>query len=184
MVKVALTPLSESEFIFLLNKHNHANYLKGGSLSDINIFRSRKKIQRGRGIFSIISNLGRRALPFLSKYILPVAKEFGKGVITDVLGGENLKSSFKKRGRQSAKSLGERIISGKGKKRKMSKKKRQKKVKKKRGAGKKKAKTRKQVKSGNGKRRKYKKRKLRKGKVLKKKKRRSCHSYMTDIFSK
>ena len=43
MVKVALTPLSESEFIFLLNKHNHANYLKGGSLSDINIFRSKKK---------------------------------------------------------------------------------------------------------------------------------------------
>ena len=135
MVKVALTPLSESEFIFLLNKHNHANFLKGGSLSDIDIFRSRKKIQRGRGIFSIISNLGRRALPFLSKYVLPIAKEFGKGLISDVLGGQTIKSSFKKRGRESVKSLGQRIISGKGKKRRMSK---QKKPKIKRGGSKKK----------------------------------------------
>ena len=191
MVKVALTPLSESEFIFLLNKHNHANFLKGGSLSDIDIFRSRKKIQRGRGIFSIISNLGRRALPFLSKYVLPVAKEFGKGLISDVLGGQTIKSSFKKRGRESVKSLGQRIISGKGKKRRMSKQKKQKKQKKpkiKRGGSMKKRKRRKikrkkQAKRGKGKT-KQNRRKLRKPKIVKKKKRRSCHSYMTDIISK
>ena len=182
MVKVALTPLSESEFIFLLNKHNHVNYLRGGSLRDINIFRSRKRIQRGYGIFSIIANLGRRALPYLSKYVFPIAKEIGKGVITDMIDGQSLKSSFKKRGKDGLKTLGERIVSGKGKKRKNKiKMRKKKKSRSKRGSGNKKLKIRKrkkQVKSGKGK-----KQKVRKKKIVKKKKRRSCHSYMTDIFS-
>ena len=184
MVKVALTPLSESEFISLLNKHNHVNYLRGGSLKDINIFRSRKKVQRGNGIFSIISNLGRRALPYVSKYLLPVAKDFGKAVITDVLGGQTLKSSLKKRGKEGIKSIGKQIIGGKGKKRaNKSRIRKRKKMKIKRGTGKKKSKSnkrkKKQVKKGKGKKQKPRKNKL----VKKKKKRRSCHSYMTDIFS-
>ena len=185
MVKVALTPLSESEFISLLNKHNHVNYLRGGSLKDINIFRSRKKVQRGNGIFSIISNLGRRALPYLSKYLLPVAKDFGKAVITDVLGGQTLKSSLKKRGKEGVKSLGKQIIGGKGKKKRANKSRirKRKKMKIKRGTGKKKSKSnkrkKKQVKKGKGKKQKPRKNKL----VKKKKKRRTCHSYMTDIFS-
>ena len=184
MVKVALTPLSESEFISLLNKHNHVNYLRGGSLKDINIFRSRKKVQRGNGIFSIISNLGRRALPYLSKHLLPVAKDFGKAVLTDVLGGQTLKSSLKKRGKEGIQSIGERIIGGKGKKRaNKSRIRKRKKMKIKRGSGKKKSKSnkrkKKQVKKGKGKKQKPRKNKI----VKKKKKRRSCHSYMTDIFS-
>ena len=114
MVKIGLRSLTESEFLSLL-KHQNENISVKGGYRDIDIFKSQRRIRSGGSIFSFLGNIGRKALPFISKYILPSVKELGKGVVTDVIKGENIKHSIKKRGKQSLKRLGARVLSGKGK---------------------------------------------------------------------
>merc|ERR1712105_395722 len=74
------------------------------------------KLSRGRGLWSILSQVGRRALPFLKEWVLPSAREYGKNVFSDVMAGRALKSSLKTRGKESLKNIGSRIVTGKGSK--------------------------------------------------------------------
>merc|ERR1712033_130028 len=74
------------------------------------------KLARRRGLWSILSQVGRKALPFLKEWVLPSAKEYGKNVLSDVMAGRVLKSSLKTRGKESLKNIGSRIMSGKGSK--------------------------------------------------------------------
>merc|ERR1712121_420119 len=90
---------------------------------DINIFRRYRpnRLSKGQGLWSILSQIGRRALPFLKKWVLPSAKEYGKNVLSDVRAGRALKASLKTRGKESLKNIGSRIMTGKGSKKRKKK---------------------------------------------------------------
>ena len=115
MVLIPVTPLGEREFDSLVRQ----NLVAGEGYNDISIFRTyRQPIIRGNGILSLISKYGRKALPFIRNFIFPSAKEFAKNVATDVIEGNSLKSSVRKRGESSLKQIGKRILGGSGKTRK------------------------------------------------------------------
>ena len=137
MVLSPYLPLSQNEFDSLLKKQNRL--LVSGE-GNINIFRRYRPSKRGNGVISFLSKYGRYALPFLKKIILPSAKDFSKNVVSDVIAGNSLKSTLKKRGKQSLKDVGNRILSGagrRGRKRKTSSLKRRKKRKSRVGRGRK-----------------------------------------------
>ena len=124
MVKLALRDLSESEFLSLIRNHGGNISVRGG-YRDIDIFKSHRHVKSGSGILSLLGNIGRRALPFISKYILPSVRDLGQNVTSDVIGGQNFKQSIKRRGKETLKRLGARVLSGKGRgkrKRKQSRK--------------------------------------------------------------
>lgn len=190
MVKIAFRGLTESEFISLLKNINGGYSVKGG-YRDIDIFRSNRKVHRGGGILSILGNIGRRALPFLTKYILPTARDIGRGVASDLIGGQNFKQSVKRRGKAGLKQLGERVLSGKGRighRKSLISSRRKMKVAK-RGSGGKRKKTLKGTKRitkrqpKGGKRKKVKGIKKRKSTSKRRHNRKGCKSKFSDIFS-
>ena len=116
MVAIAFKTLSEQDFNALSN--SFSPIISGQGQGDINIFRRYRnnKLARGRGLWSIMSQVGRKALPFLKEWVLPSAKEYGKNVLSDDMAGRVLKSSLKTRGKESLKKIGSRIVKGKGSK--------------------------------------------------------------------
>lgn len=84
----------------------------GGSLSDIQTFKSPIYYQRGSGIFSVLGSIARRSLPFLRKYILPAAGELIYGLSNDVSERKNIKDSIKRRSMEAIKKIGTRVYKG------------------------------------------------------------------------
>ena len=113
MVKVALSPLSEHDFIQILIKQNVYKNLRGNGLGNINIFHTKRKKLRGHGILSTITNLWKMLLPTVKKYLLPAAGRFASGVLKDVSVGKQFKESVKSRAK-NIKRVGLQILSGKG----------------------------------------------------------------------
>lgn len=73
-------------------------------------------VQKGHGLGSILSGLFRTALPVLKKVGATVGKEALKGgldVASDVMGGDSLKQSLKRRARERGQSFLGRVASGK-----------------------------------------------------------------------
>lgn len=114
MVFLPYLPLSQNEFESIIRQQNRLLVSGDGH---INIFRRYRPAKRGNGVFSFLSKYGRYALPFLKKFILPSAKDFSKNVVTDMIAGNSLKATLKKRGKESLKDVGNRILSGAGRKR-------------------------------------------------------------------
>ena len=78
----------------------------------INVFRGRR-FQRGHGIGGVLKGLFRSAMPLIkkgAKSLGNLALETGAQVAKDVMAGENIKSSVKRRGKQAGKTLVERAI--------------------------------------------------------------------------
>ena len=135
-MRVKYQTLGEREFLELL-KDSRGLLTYGNGLNDINVFKRHKltkasgNLNVGHGIFAnILAKYGPRIVPFIKKYLLPVAKQMGTNVASDVLSGKvSLKSSLKNRGKESIKHVGSKIIRGDGhyitrkKKRKISKRK-------------------------------------------------------------
>ena len=118
-MRVTFTPPSETEFkqLFLSSPLK-----KGGGLEDINIFQPRGiPHRRGSGIFSILTGVAKKVLPFLMKAAKPAAQEFGSSVVRDILKKKSLRQSLKKNGIKALKKTGMRIVRGSGrvKKKKM-----------------------------------------------------------------
>jgi hypothetical protein len=92
---------------------------RGGTNFDV-IFKAPSRRHTGRGFGAIASFVGRTVLPFLKriilprakatakKYILPAAKTALKSTVSDIVKGENVKNSVKKR----ALEAGERVFRG------------------------------------------------------------------------
>ena len=115
MVKVLLPRPTEREFAHILNTYNNNGILRGGSLEDIDIFRSpRRRRLRGAGFFDIISRIGKFMLPAVKNILIPTGANIASGVLKDVSKGKNIKQSLKKRTKQSLKQVGSRILHGKG----------------------------------------------------------------------
>ena len=112
-MRVTFTPPSETEFkqLFLSSPLK-----KGGGLEDINIFQPRGiPHRRGSGIFSILTGVAKKVLPFLMKAAKPATREFGSSVVRDVLKKKSLRQSLKKNGIKALKKTGMRIVRGSGK---------------------------------------------------------------------
>ena len=114
MVKISLRPLSEQEFVDILNGQYNA-LLKGGTLADIDVFRVSKLPMRGSGFMDIMSSIGKFFLPAVRKILAPAATNFACGLVDNISQGKNFKSSLKTRGLEGLKRIGTRILSGKGK---------------------------------------------------------------------
>jgi hypothetical protein len=113
------------EFLILFSK---ADKIRGGNLSDIQTFQSPVYFQRGSGIFSVISGLVRRTLPFLRRVILPAVANMGRDMALDFAEKRDMKKSVKERGIIAVKRIGEKIIRGGVKKRRKNRKKKRVKV--------------------------------------------------------
>ena len=113
-MRVTFVPPSESEFKHLFLS---SPLKKGGGLEDINIFRPQGiPHRRGSGIFSVISGVAKKILPFLMKAAKPAAQEFGSSVVRDVLRKKKpLRQSLKKNGLKALKKTGMRLVRGSGK---------------------------------------------------------------------
>ena len=120
-MRIPFHPLSESEFEQLLKSDEaYAYTTRGHGLSDINVFSTRRRrLQHGHGFFkNLIAKYGPKLIPMVKKYLFPATKRFASNIASDVLNGEKLKTSLKKRGREAAKDLALHVMSGKGLKRK------------------------------------------------------------------
>ena len=116
-MRVAYTTLNEKDFLRSLQYSQHHPILSvGNGLGDITIFRKHRPLHRGTGpLTNIIFRYGSKLLPYLQKYLWPVAKEFGKNVAKDVMSGEtSFKKSLRHRGKESLKDVGKRILRGGG----------------------------------------------------------------------
>ena len=109
MVIIAFKTLSEHEFNKISN--SFSPIISGHGQTDISIFRRYRpnSLSRGRGLLSILSQVGRRVLPFLKEWVLPSAREYSKNVLSDVMEGKTLKSSLKSRGKESLKNIGTKL---------------------------------------------------------------------------
>ena len=188
MPAIAFRNLSQSEFDYSLKTQSNGNYLLGGSIRDIDIFKSNARL-RGGSIFSILASVGRRVLPFLSRYVAPVAKSVGKNIVTDVIEGRDIKTSLKRRGIDGVKEVGSRILRGGKRKRKYKRKvagsrmkrKRKKIVKRKQGGGRKKRIPSRKKKGGVSSKKRKRKTNVKRRKITKVKKRKTSHC-TPDIF--
>ena len=92
-------------------------FLRSGSgkgASDIQIYRPGLR-SRGRGLLGVISTQAKKALPFLSNYILPEAGLFLHGLMQDVSHGKGVKKSLlKSKTKKTAKRVISRVARGKG----------------------------------------------------------------------
>lgn len=84
---------------------------RGAGLSDIRVF-DRRHV-RGGGFLSFLTGLARKATPFLLKTIMPAALTMGQNVLQDVNTGQGtLKESIRKRGIETLKSIGPKLMAG------------------------------------------------------------------------
>ena len=171
MVIIAFKTLSEQEFNSISN--SFSPIISGHGQGDINVFRRYKpKFSRDQGLLSILSQIGKRALPFLKEWVLPSAKEYGKNVLTDVISGKTLKSSLKSRGKESLQNIGKKIMGSGSRKRRASALKRKKLKRLRRtthkGKGRKNKNNRKRIKKSYGGLRKKRKSHVRKNRKIKK----------------
>ena len=119
---------SRDEFITLFDDPLVLN--RGGALSDIATFQSPVLYQKGSGLFSFLKGIGRRAIPFIIKNVVPEALDMGKGIFDDVTSGQaKLKESLKNRGIRAVRGVARRATTRGGggrvkKKKKNPKKKR------------------------------------------------------------
>lgn len=125
-MRVSLIVPSQEEFGILFEEPPIKS-LSGGGLSDIRIYDPVSHSLRGTGLFSMLAGLARKAIPFLTKTIFPEVLNLGQSVLSDVNRGSDIRSALKRRGLQSLKSTGARILRG-GRRKKVVKQKRKKRV--------------------------------------------------------
>lgn len=117
-MRVAFTPPTTREFDILFLRR------RGGGFDDINTFipPGTRRGRRGGGIFNILSGLAKKAIPFLMRNVIPEAIHMGRGVVSDVMEGRNVKQSLKTRGIGALQGLGNRFAKGGGRARVKKKK--------------------------------------------------------------
>lgn len=106
-------------------------YVRGGGLGDIRVFTPPPITQRGKrggGIFTLLSGLAKRAVPFIMRTIAPEAIQMGKALVGDLMEGRRVRESLKSRGKQALKGVGRRMVGGGSRKkiRKVTKRKKKK----------------------------------------------------------
>ena len=85
---------------------------RGGALGDIRVFEAPYHV-RGSGLLSILRGIGRKAVPFLLKYVAPTAGRMVRDVFSDLEAGKGVRSSLKSRGVSALKDVGKSVLGGK-----------------------------------------------------------------------
>lgn len=116
-------PLSVGEYEVLFNENLH---LKGSGVNDLQYFKAPVFHQHGSGVFTVLGNIVKGAIPFIRRLILPAVGEVIRDTSYDVSRGENFKQSLKRNTVKGIKTLGTKIARG-GKVRKTRKKNKKKK---------------------------------------------------------
>ena len=123
--QIIFQDISESDYQRLFASAN--NNILGGALADISVFERdnysnlfRKSNRAGAGVFSILSNIAKRSFPFLKKYILPEAINFGTSLIEkrrENPSNNITTSDLKKLAKSSAKNIAQKVLASGGRKR-------------------------------------------------------------------
>ena len=109
MMRAALVTPSKDEFLTLFRG---PHLLRGAGLSDITTFQSPILYQRGGGFFNILKGIGKRALPFIMKHVVPEALDMSKGILEDVTKGQvKLKDALRTRGTRALSGVARRAFS-------------------------------------------------------------------------
>ena len=110
-MRVPYTPPNSDQF----DRYFNPNYIsKGAGLSDIRVYKPHHYV-RGGSIFSFLSGVFKRAIPFLRGIMLPELNEFTRNFTTDVENNVPLRDNLKRNLIKSAKNVGKRIVKGGGK---------------------------------------------------------------------
>ena len=128
--------LEEKEYLRLFNN----NYL-GGGFDDIKLYVEndnyqnlfKNKVKKGAGVFSFLSSIAKKSLPFLKKYIFPEAVNFSTALLKQGNTSEGVsKKDLKDLSKKSFKNIGKKLLNSGGfKKRGRRKKRRKRKIKRK-----------------------------------------------------
>lgn len=104
--------LKEEDFF-----HIYSPYQRGGAIgADGSIYYTPTITrQKGRGIGGIFGALARRVIPFLKKYVVPVAKQTLKNVAVDVLDNDkNVLDAVKQHGIKGLSTVASNVINQSG----------------------------------------------------------------------
>lgn len=90
---------------------------KGLDTDGLQFYKSSYRRQRGRGLGSFFGSLFRKlmpfakntVLPFVKTHVLPAAKKGASQLASDILSGRNVKESFKERGQETLKGIGDSL---------------------------------------------------------------------------
>ena len=115
--RVPFYPPSERDFMRLMRSEDSLVTRRGGGLDDISVYRPPSYYRKGGGIFSFLANVGRKAIPFISKIAKPALLDFASNVIGDLKDGGDLKASVRSRGISALKNVGSRAMRGGGRRR-------------------------------------------------------------------
>jgi len=98
------TPPSERDFDQLFTPP-----VRGGGMSDINIYRAPRMYQRGGSLFSFLGRIIRGTIPILKNFLLPEIPNLISNVRGDVNSGVNITQSMKKHGRGLVKNVSRNV---------------------------------------------------------------------------
>jgi len=112
--------MQPSPFIAPHHTRYLAHYNQSGRGSNLDVFRGDFS-QSGYGLGSLIAGLARRAVPFLSHVVKPLAKKalksagreglkIGSEVLSDVISGESPKQAMRKQGKRQLDRLEEKLF--------------------------------------------------------------------------
>ena len=108
--------LSEKEYLRIFNKENEYT---GGAYSDIKLYKDenyqnlfRRSNRTGAGVYSFFSSIAKKSIPFLRKYLLPEALNFGTSLL-EKSNNPNQKISkqdIKNLSKKSLKNIGRKVL--------------------------------------------------------------------------
>ena len=107
-MRVSYTPPAISQFDIVFAPYN-AN-ISGGALNDIRVLRP-QYYHRGGSLFSILGSMIRKAVPFLTNFILPETSTFASNIAKD-FNSTPFKRNMKNNLFKSAKNIGRRMMGG------------------------------------------------------------------------
>ena len=108
--------LQQEDYFRLLTGENN---LSGSGISDIVLYEKdyfpNSGNKQGAGFLSFLGSVARKAIPFISRYILPEAINFGSNLINKKRQNPDLKrEDFKNEAKKSMKNIAEKVLNASG----------------------------------------------------------------------
>lgn len=102
-MRVQYIQLNEVDLDEILGPYN----LRGGGLSDINVYQP-----RGGSFFGVVGSILRRAIPIIKSLIVPELGTFAQNLTNDIGQNVNFRQSLRKNLVTSGKNIGRRLVGG------------------------------------------------------------------------
>ena len=126
-----ILPLTKKYLDLSINEYNNIFEEKniGGSINDIILYQkelnSNNILRKGGNLWTFLGNIAKKALPFISQYILPEAVNFGQNLVQKQAENNSkiTKEDIKDLSKKSVKNIIRKVASGKKKLKNKSEKK-------------------------------------------------------------